>query len=80
MAVLGNKSVVVKCAAAMFFRTVDYNGAFEPILKAELIVTKLRSVKPTTAATATTLFNILVYFTGIHSPHIEELIEAGCVT
>ena len=30
----------------------------------------------TTTTTTTTLFNILVSFTGIHSPHITELIEA----
>ena len=33
-----------------------------------------------TTTTTTTLFDIFVSFTGIHSPHTAELIEAGCVT
>ena len=32
LAVLGSQGIVVKCAAAIFFRTVDYRGVFCLIL------------------------------------------------
>ena len=43
-------------------------------------VTREYGSKKQQQQTTTTLFDILVSFTGIHSPHIAELIEAGSET